>query len=57
MHTYFDRPREKCFMTEHYQEIAEQFKEKLPLSVEKSIEICRKCKPSKTPEFYKKLLR
>lgn len=56
MHTYFDKPREKCFMTEHYQEIAEQFEGKLPLSVEKSIEICRRCKPSETPNFYKKLL-
>lgn len=56
IHTYFDRPKEKCFMAEHYQEIAEQFEEKLPLSVEKSIGICRKCKASEMPDFYKKLL-
>ena len=56
MHTYFDRPREKCFMAEHYQEIAKEFDDKLPLSVEKSIEICRRCKPSESTDFYKKLL-
>lgn len=55
LHTYFDRPREKCFMAEHYQEIAKEFEDKLPLSVEKSIEICKKCKPSESTDFYKKL--
>jgi hypothetical protein len=43
-------------MAEHYQEIAKEFEDKLPLSVEKSIEICKKCKHSESTDFYKKLL-
>ncbi|MDI6855694.1 MAG: radical SAM protein [Candidatus Thermoplasmatota archaeon] len=55
LHNYFTNPREKCFMIENYKEIAKCFEGKLPLPIEKSIEICKSCKPSATPTFYKKL--
>ncbi|MEW6070030.1 MAG: radical SAM protein [Candidatus Thermoplasmatota archaeon] len=55
LHKYFNSPREKCFMLENYKEIAKWFEGKLPLSIEKSIEICKKVKPSRIPIFYKKL--
>lgn len=55
LHIYFANPRNKCFMMENYKEIAKAFDGKLPLPVEKSIEICKKCKRSEIPTFYKKL--
>jgi radical SAM protein with 4Fe4S-binding SPASM domain len=52
----FSHPQSTCFMRANYKQIRGAFDNELPLSSDKSIQICKRCKFSQPPSIYTKIM-